>query len=132
MVTSLYPDAWRILQGSARRLWRRDAAVATVLSVAAATAIDWFGAFLSDRFHSSAPVGIGLFPDPLGGMFPAAGFFFRNKTNAAPAEPANSACFQFSTVPSTCADRSFSRPYFILFSSSVVRAVLPAQGLEPS
>ena len=32
---SFYPDAWKVLSGAARRVWRRDALVALVLSLAA-------------------------------------------------------------------------------------------------
>ena len=36
---SLYPDAWKLFSGAARRVWRRDALVALVLSLAAGAGI---------------------------------------------------------------------------------------------
>src|SRR5205823_3386111 len=39
LATSFYPNAWRIFDASARRVWRRDAAVALVVGVAAAAGL---------------------------------------------------------------------------------------------
>jgi len=78
LVTSLYPDAWRIFRASTRRLWRRDAAVAIVVSVAAGAALSRLNALLASRFHAYAPVRADIFPDLLNAFLPGAGFFLRS------------------------------------------------------
>jgi membrane protease YdiL (CAAX protease family) len=75
LAVSLYPGAWRIFRASARRLWRRDAAVAIVLSLAVGAALSRLGALLATRFHAYTPVRIGLFPDLFDAASPGAGFF---------------------------------------------------------
>ena len=62
LATSLYPDAWRIFQGAARRTWRRDAVIVFILGVAAAVGVTQLNTLISDRFHSFAPVSIDIFP----------------------------------------------------------------------
>ena len=62
LVTSLYPDAWGIFQGPARRVWRRDAVIAMILSVAAAAGTLQMNTLISDRFHAFAPVSFGIVP----------------------------------------------------------------------
>jgi len=74
VATSLYPDAWRILRGSARRLWRRDAVVAIVVSLAAGAAVSRLNVLVANRFHAHVPVGIDLFSGQLETFSPAVGF----------------------------------------------------------
>jgi len=62
LVTSLYPDAWRLFHGAARRAWRRDAVIVFILSVAAGAGFANLSALISDRFHAFAPVSFGIFP----------------------------------------------------------------------
>jgi membrane protease YdiL (CAAX protease family) len=62
LATSLYPDAWGIFKGAARRVWRRDAVIAIVLSLAAGVGISQLNALISDRFHTFAPVSFAIFP----------------------------------------------------------------------
>ncbi len=61
LAASLYPDAWGIFSGAARRVWRRDAVIAVVLSVAAAVGISQLIALISNRFHTFAPVSVSIF-----------------------------------------------------------------------
>jgi len=75
LATSLYPDAWRVFRSSARRLWRRDAAVAIVVSLAAAGALSRLSALMASRFHAYARVRIGLAPDLFNVFWPGASFF---------------------------------------------------------
>jgi membrane protease YdiL (CAAX protease family) len=77
LATSLYPDAWRIFQGSARRVWRRDAALAIAISLAAAFALSRVGALIYSRFHAYAPVRYNLGQDLLDSVLPGAGFLIR-------------------------------------------------------
>jgi membrane protease YdiL (CAAX protease family) len=77
LATSLYPDAWRILRGSARRLWRRDAAVAIAVSLAGAAALNRVTAFIVGRFHTHAPVQVDLVPDVFDTFSPGVAFLLR-------------------------------------------------------
>jgi membrane protease YdiL (CAAX protease family) len=77
LATSLYPEAWLIFRGMARRAWRRDAMVAIVVSLVAGVAMSRVGLLLASRFHSYMPVRIDLFPDMVSTLSPGAGFFFQ-------------------------------------------------------
>jgi membrane protease YdiL (CAAX protease family) len=75
LAASLYPEAWQLLRSSARRLWRRDAAVCMVLVLAADAGLAKLGALFASRFHAFAPVDIEVFPPMLNAALPGAGFF---------------------------------------------------------
>ncbi len=77
LVASLYPQAWQLLRGSARRVWRQDAVVCMVLVLAAGAGLNKLGALFASRFHVFAPVDIGIFPDLFNAALPGAGFFLR-------------------------------------------------------
>jgi membrane protease YdiL (CAAX protease family) len=77
LATSLYPEAWRIFRGSARRLWRRDAAIAILVTLAAAAALSRITALIVGRFHAYAPVGVDLVPDLFDASWPGVGFLMR-------------------------------------------------------
>jgi len=77
LATSLYPDAWRIFCGSARRLWRRDALLAIVVGLAAAAALSRISALIAGGFHAYAPVGVDLVPDLFDASWPGVGFLLR-------------------------------------------------------
>jgi hypothetical protein len=77
LATSLYPEAWNLLRGSCRRLWRRDAAACIVLVLAAGAGLSKLGALFASRFHVFAPVDIEIFPDLLNAAVPGGGFFLR-------------------------------------------------------
>ncbi len=77
LATSLYPDAWRVFNGSSRRVWRRDAAIAVLVALAAFIAVGRLDDLAADRFHAYAPVSIGLVPDLFDAFWPGAGFFLR-------------------------------------------------------
>ena len=74
LATSLYPDAWMIFKGAARRTWRRDAVIALILGVAAAAGISQLNAAISDRFHTFAPVSIEIFPSLMDTSWPGIAF----------------------------------------------------------
>jgi membrane protease YdiL (CAAX protease family) len=61
LAASLYPDAWGIFSGAARRVWRRDAVIAIVLGVVSAAGVSQLIALISNRFHTFAPVSISIF-----------------------------------------------------------------------
>jgi hypothetical protein len=73
---SLYPDAWKIFSASARRVWRRDALVALVLSLAAGAGLARVNAFLISVFHAYTPIREELFSPTFSTPWPAAGIFF--------------------------------------------------------
>jgi hypothetical protein len=75
LAASLYPEAWNLLQGSARRLWRRDAVVCMLLVLAGRAGLSKLAALFASRFHTFAPVDIGVFSGMLNAAFPGAGFF---------------------------------------------------------
>ncbi len=72
---SLYPEAWHVLRGSARRLWGRDAIVALLLSLAAGVALDRLTALAFSRFHAYAPPRADLVPSGLDTYAPGADLF---------------------------------------------------------
>ncbi len=77
LAASLYPEAWQLLRGSARRVWRRDAVTCMVLVLAAAAGLNKLEALFASRFHAFAPVDIEVFPDLFNTALPGAGFFLR-------------------------------------------------------
>jgi membrane protease YdiL (CAAX protease family) len=77
LAASLYPQAWNLLRGSARRLWRRDAAVCMVLVLASAAGLNKLGELFASRFHALAPVSIEVFSAMFNAAYPGAGFFLR-------------------------------------------------------
>jgi membrane protease YdiL (CAAX protease family) len=77
LVASLYPQAWQVLKGSARRLWRRDALVCMVLVLAARAGLDKLGELFAGHFHAFAPVDTEIVPPMVNAFSPAAGYFLR-------------------------------------------------------
>ena len=77
LLASIYPQVWGIFAKSARRAWRRDAALAVLASVAASVALNRFDALFTARFHAYAPISLDLFPSYLNAALPGAGFFLR-------------------------------------------------------
>jgi len=72
---SLYPDAWKIFGGATRRVWRRDALVALVLSLAVGAGVARVHAILTSTFHAYAPIKDELFSTVFSTQWPAAGIF---------------------------------------------------------
>ena len=72
---SFYPDAWKLARASARRMWRRDALVVLVLSLAAGLGLARLSALLTSVFHAYAPIKDELFPVTFSTEWPAAVFF---------------------------------------------------------
>jgi hypothetical protein len=70
-----YPDAWNVLRTSARGVWRRDALVALILSLAAGLGWAHLHALLTSAFHAYAPIRSDLFPAVFSTLWPAAGVF---------------------------------------------------------
>ncbi len=77
MAASLCPDAWRLLDASARRVWRRDAAMAIAVALAASFGVGRLGAIFFSHFHALAPVRFNLGEDLLDSALPGAGFLVR-------------------------------------------------------
>jgi membrane protease YdiL (CAAX protease family) len=77
LAASLYPEAWQLLRGSARRLWRRDAAVCMALVLACAAGLSKLGELFASHFHAFAPVSIGVFSPMFNAAYPGAGSFLR-------------------------------------------------------
>lgn len=75
LATSLYPDTWQVFHAAARRKWRRDAAVAVVVSLAAGAALDRLGLLAANLFPAHASVNTGLFSGPFDSFSPGAAFF---------------------------------------------------------
>jgi hypothetical protein len=78
LAASLYPEAWQLLRGCARRVWRRDAAVCIVLVLAAGAGLNKLAALFASRFHAFAPVGTEVFPEMFNAALPGAGFFLHS------------------------------------------------------
>lgn len=74
---SFYPDCWRIFQTSARRTWRKDAALAIALQLAVSFGLGRLTSMFFTRFHALAPVRIDISTDLLGSALPGAGFLVR-------------------------------------------------------
>jgi hypothetical protein len=78
---SFYPDAMKVFSGAARRVWRRDALVALVLSLAAGAGLARVDVLLTSVFHAYAPIKDDLFPTAFSTSWPAAGFFISSLTH---------------------------------------------------
>jgi membrane protease YdiL (CAAX protease family) len=78
---SLYPDAWKLFRGAARRVWRRDALVALVLSLAAGVGMARVDALLTSVFHAYAPIKDELFSVGFSTRWPAVAFFLSSLTH---------------------------------------------------
>ena len=72
---SLYPQSRRVLQSAGARIWRRDAMICVLVSLAAAFAFDTLQAFASQRFPSFAPLYLSLPPSEFNTSLPAAAYF---------------------------------------------------------
>ena len=74
-VGGLYPDVWKFFSRTARRVWRRDALVALVVSLAAGAGLARVSALLTSAWHAYAPIDDELFPATFSTPWPAAGYF---------------------------------------------------------
>jgi hypothetical protein len=75
LAASFYPDVWQLFRASARRVWRRDALVALVLSLTAGAALGRLDALFANVFHASAPMREDLLPAAFSTTWPVLGFF---------------------------------------------------------
>jgi hypothetical protein len=78
---SIYPDAWKVFSRTARRVWRRDAVVALVVSLAATLGLARLEALLTSVFHAHAPIKDSLFPAAFSTQWPAAEIFIASLTH---------------------------------------------------
>ncbi len=74
LAASFYPDVWKLPRRSARRVWRRDALVAVVVSLAAGAGLARLEALITSLFHAYAPIKVELFPGAFNTTWPALGF----------------------------------------------------------
>jgi membrane protease YdiL (CAAX protease family) len=72
---SVYPNIQKLFATSARRVWRRDALVALVVSLAAGAALMKADSLLANLFHAYTQFGDELVPASLATTLPAAGMF---------------------------------------------------------
>ncbi len=77
LAASLYPEAWQIFQASSRRVWRRDATIALVVSVASAAGLAKLLGRFADHFHAYVSPGIVGAPQAFDVVSPALGPIFR-------------------------------------------------------
>ena len=77
LAVSLYPEAWQVFRGAARRAWRRDAVVALLLSLAAGAGLSNLGSLVTSRFHAFASPDIDIVPDVLDASAPGLALFLR-------------------------------------------------------
>jgi len=75
LAASLYPAAWQLFRSGPRRLWRRDAAVCIVLSLAGGAGLKKLAALFASRFHASAPVDVEVLSGVFNAASPGAGLF---------------------------------------------------------
>ncbi len=78
---SLYPDAWNLWKARARGIWRRDALLATVLSLAAGAGLVRVDQHLTSVFHAHAMINDELFSPLFSTQWPAAAFFLSALTH---------------------------------------------------
>ena len=81
LATSLYPQAWRIFRAPDRRVWRRDAMVAILITLTAGAALDQLGELVANHFHAYVPVDIGILPASFDSSLPAASYFVSGLTS---------------------------------------------------
>jgi hypothetical protein len=74
LAASFHPDAWKLFRRSARRVWRRDAWVVVILSLAAGAGLARLDALLANVFHAYAPITVELFPRAFDTTWPTLGF----------------------------------------------------------
>lgn len=77
LVTSLYPQAWKILRGPARKIWRRDAAIAVFVGITVSAGIENLLALFTSRFHAYAPMSVAGSFGGFSAFSPALDVFFR-------------------------------------------------------
>lgn len=75
LATSLYPDAWQIFSPSARGKWRRDAAIAIIVTLVAGAGLDRLGQFIANRFPAYAGIDTGLVSGGFDAYSPGLAFF---------------------------------------------------------
>ena len=73
LAASFYPDAWKLFRRSARRVWRRDALVVVILSLAAGAGLGRLDALMATVFHAYAPIMVELFPSAFNTTWPTLG-----------------------------------------------------------
>ncbi len=82
LATSLYPEAWNVLNGAARRVWRRDAAFAVAVSLAISAGLHRLLQMLAAHFHTIAPLDYPAVSPLLSSASPGGGYFLNAFTLA--------------------------------------------------
>ncbi len=77
LATSLYPEAWQMLQRKARRIWRRDAAVALAVSFAVSAGIEKLLALVANHTHALGTLNFPFPPQGLDAFCPGLEVFAR-------------------------------------------------------
>lgn len=79
---SLYPDSWRLLRSAARRVWSRDAALITVLTLAVGAGLGNLSALVFSHFHAYASVGGDVLNPALDTALPGVSFLLHGISSA--------------------------------------------------
>jgi hypothetical protein len=74
---SLRTETWLVMRAAARRVWRRDAAIALGVALAVFAGVGQVQAWMAARFHAHAPPEVELVPGLLDTFLPAAAYFLR-------------------------------------------------------
>jgi hypothetical protein len=75
---SLFPEASDLFKAAARSQWRRDAAIAILLTVAAIAGVSQLEEFLTNRLHAYILADVQIVPDLLDGYVPGLTIFLRS------------------------------------------------------
>jgi membrane protease YdiL (CAAX protease family) len=77
LAVSLYPNAWQVFRGSARRVWRRDALIGLLLSLATGAGLSNVESLVTSRFHAFASPDIDIVPDVFDASSPGLALLLR-------------------------------------------------------
>ncbi|MGH9355571.1 MAG: hypothetical protein ACRD10_05520, partial [Terriglobia bacterium] len=75
LATSLYPEVWQVFRAGQRRIWRRDAAIALVVSLAVSAGIEKLVALFADHAQAYASLSFPLPPRGFDALSPGFGAF---------------------------------------------------------
>ncbi|HTV53671.1 MAG TPA: CPBP family intramembrane glutamic endopeptidase [Terriglobia bacterium] len=82
LATSLFPAAWQVLRASSRALWRRDAAIALLVTLAVGSGMERLLSLLGDRFHAELTPSFPGVGQSFDARSPAVGALFHAMTYA--------------------------------------------------
>jgi len=78
LATSLYPEAWQARRAEARRIWRRDAVIALIVSLAVSAGVEKLLALFAYYAHAYGTVGFPAPPQEFDALSPGLGVFVRS------------------------------------------------------